>query len=476
MGCLYERPTLNHGIFGQFYIKQRYISIEFTMMQVSFLHESDCIAEEQALLTSSAVLNEEMNRCVSIGGVGAVRKPPLQAFIPRISNATSSSTRLIEPTLATYGVNDIDDLTQHIQVCHQEQFTGRLDLSIQSNQNSQWSLFFQMGRLGWSTGEMHPIRRWNRQLFQRYPQLTLDSTQQGANQLQCSDYDALIKLVRQKKVQPSYLAEIVVNTITEILFDIIQARHQLRHRLGMQVTYRQGAQHVLNSMSITFSTAQIWEQVICTWDIWQQAGLASFSPNLAPVIWDTDELRQQASLLSYHNLTKLIDGNWTLRDLAIKLRQPLLPLTKSLMPYIYQRIMGLTQIGDISYFVEPMSGPLIAYIEDSRFDSAAMRHILAQAGYRFINIQDATQALPMLLEYKPNLIFLDLLMPIANGYEVCAQIRRVSAFKDTPIIILTSSDGIVDRVRAKLIGSSGFLAKPIDQEKVMSALQQYLPV
>jgi chemotaxis family two-component system response regulator PixG len=84
------------------------------------------------------------------------------------------------------------------------------------------------------------------------------------------------------------------------------------------------------------------------------------------------------------------------------------------------------------------------------------------------------QALPLLLEHKPDLIFLDLVMPITNGYEICSQIRRISVFQDTPVIILTSNDGIVDRVRAKMVGSSGFLAKPIGREKVLTILHKYL--
>ncbi|MEM9008882.1 MAG: response regulator [Cyanobacteria bacterium P01_F01_bin.86] len=67
-------------------------------------------------------------------------------------------------------------------------------------------------------------------------------------------------------------------------------------------------------------------------------------------------------------------------------------------------------------------------------------------------------------------------MPVLNGYEVCAQIRQISMFKKTPIIIVTSSDGIVDRVRAKLVGSSDFLAKPITSEKVLATVHNYLPI
>jgi CheY-like chemotaxis protein len=388
---------------------------------------------------------------------------------------TPSSIRLIEPALATYPVNTLDDLVRHLQSCSQERFTGRLDVNVQDNSKAQWSLFFQLGRLAWSAGEVHPVRRWSRQLFQHCPQLTIGSAPRGVTQLQCLEYYSLIRLVRQGKVEQRHLAAIVASNIAEILFDIIQMSHQLHHRIEMQATYRQLSQDVLNGLLVPFPTTEVWRQVSQTWDIWKQSGLADFSPNLAPVILDTDELRRQTSLFAYHNLTMLADGNWTLRDLAIKLKQPLLPLTESIMPYVHQGIMGLIEIGDISYFVESVSGPLVAYIEDSRFDSAVMSHILVQAGYRFINIRESTQALPMLLEHKPDLIFLDLLMPIANGYEVCAQIRRISAFKDTPIVIVTSSDGIVDRVRAKLVGSSNFLAKPIEQEKVLAVLRQYLP-
>jgi CheY-like chemotaxis protein len=389
---------------------------------------------------------------------------------------TPSSIKSVGPALASYRVNNIEDLAKHIQTCSQGQFTGRLDLKIQNAQTPQWSLFFQVGRLAWSAGELHPIRRWSRQLFRHCPQLATDSTQRGANQLQCSDYDSLVGLVKRGAIQQRHLAEIVASNMAEVLFDIIQAGYQPRRHLEMQVVYRQLSQNALNSMLIPFPVDQVWEQVSQTWNTWQQAGLAGFSPNLAPVIWDADQLRQQTSLFAYHNLTTLADGNWTLRDLAVKLKYPLLPLTESIIPYVHQGIMGLNQVGDISHFVESKSGPLIAYIEDSRFDSATMSHILIQAGYRFISIQDPTQALPILLEHKPDLIFLDLLMPVTNGYEVCAQIRRISAFRDTPIVIVTSSDGIVDRVRAKLVGSAGFIAKPIAEEKVLSVLRQYLSV
>ena len=64
-------------------------------------------------------------------------------------------------------------------------------------------------------------------------------------------------------------------------------------------------------------------------------------------------------------------------------------------------------------------------------------------------------------------------MPIVNGYEVCKQLRRVKHFKTIPIAILTGNDGAIDRVRAKVVGASDFIAKPIQADKIHALLQKY---
>ena len=104
-----------------------------------------------------------------------------------------------------------------------------------------------------------------------------------------------------------------------------------------------------------------------------------------------------------------------------------------------------------------------------------LEDIITSNGLRFVKIQDAVQALPILIQDKPDLIFLDLIMPVASGYEICTQLRRISTFANTPIIILTGSDGFLDRVRAKVVGSTDFLTKPVVADKVMAIVRKYLP-
>ncbi|NJK28148.1 MAG: response regulator [Coleofasciculaceae cyanobacterium SM2_3_26] len=120
--------------------------------------------------------------------------------------------------------------------------------------------------------------------------------------------------------------------------------------------------------------------------------------------------------------------------------------------------------------------PLVACVDDSPQIHQQMQHTLEENLCRCLSIRDALRALPLLLEAKPDIIFLDVVMPVVNGYELCAQIRRSSALQDVPVVFLTSQDGIVDRLRAKLVGASGFLAKPVRGDRVSEVLVQHLCV
>jgi chemotaxis family two-component system response regulator PixG len=103
-----------------------------------------------------------------------------------------------------------------------------------------------------------------------------------------------------------------------------------------------------------------------------------------------------------------------------------------------------------------------------------MEALLVAAGYQFVGVNDALRAFSILLTRKPDLVFLDLVMPNTNGYEICSKLRKLPSFQNTPIVILTGNDGIVDRVRAKLVGASDFLSKPVDAETVLGVIRKHL--
>jgi len=406
----------------------------------------------------------------------------------------------METPMTTCQVLTTDQLAQQIFDCAREQLTGRLDVEVL--QGKQWTLYFSYGSI-WGGSGVHPIRSWYRQLSRHCPQLIAELVDSQSDDSTGLDYDSLAELVKQEKVQRQQMVEIVENQVIEILFDIIQHREQLSKDLEWRLTYKPVSEYARNTTLVMMQAEEIWQQATRYWEAWREADLAECSPNWAPIILQPEQLRQQTSELVYDNLTALGDGNWTLRDLTVKFNRSLLLLTKPLIPYIRDGLIKLIEVKDLDGIPKPadtdvtndvsrlqLSSPtnsvspgqgqrtdyLVACIDDSQVDTQIMNHILTQAGYRFINIENQGNALPTLILHKPDLIFLDLVMPVANGYEICAQIRRVPFFKYTPVVIVTGKNGITDWARAKLVGSSDFITKPINREKVLKVLQAYLPI
>jgi chemotaxis family two-component system response regulator PixG len=168
------------------------------------------------------------------------------------------------------------------------------------------------------------------------------------------------------------------------------------------------------------------------------------------------------------------------------MKRSVLTVTSSLLPYVQMGLVELMTIPDLNapIFVPPPSGhlvtqdvpigPLIACIDDSPLMCQTMEKILVTANYQFLGVNDPLRALAILMARKPELIFLDLVMPNANGYEICSNLRKLSFFRNTPIVILTGNDGLIDRVRAKMVGSSDFISKPVNADMVLSTIRKHL--
>jgi two-component system, chemotaxis family, response regulator PixG len=118
--------------------------------------------------------------------------------------------------------------------------------------------------------------------------------------------------------------------------------------------------------------------------------------------------------------------------------------------------------------------PLIACVDDSIYIYKSLEKILSKRGYRSVGVQDPLKIIPTLIKTKPDLIFLDLLMPITNGYEVCKQIRKTPSLKNIPIVILTGKEGSIDRLHAKFVGANGFISKPVRAESILKMIDKHL--
>ena len=122
-----------------------------------------------------------------------------------------------------------------------------------------------------------------------------------------------------------------------------------------------------------------------------------------------------------------------------------------------------------------LTGCKVLVIDDSSTIRRTAQIFLTQAGCQVMLAEDGFDALAKVGDLKPDLVFCDILMPNLDGYQTCSLIKKSPKFHATPVIMLSSRDGIFDRARGRLVGAVDHLAKPFTKEALLEAVQTHLP-
>ncbi len=118
-----------------------------------------------------------------------------------------------------------------------------------------------------------------------------------------------------------------------------------------------------------------------------------------------------------------------------------------------------------------IAGLKVMVIDDSNTIRRSAEIFLTQAGCQVVLAEDGFDALAKINDHHPNLIFCDILMPRLDGYQTCALIKRSPKFHATPLIMLSSKDGLFDRVRGRMAGSDEYLTKPFTKDSLLKAVR-----
>ena len=119
------------------------------------------------------------------------------------------------------------------------------------------------------------------------------------------------------------------------------------------------------------------------------------------------------------------------------------------------------------------AGLKIMVIDDSSTIRRSAEIFLGQAGYQVVLADDGFDALAKMNDHKPALIFCDILMPRLDGYQTCALIKKSAKFHATPVIMLSSKDGLFDRARGAMVGSDAYLTKPFTKDSLLKTVREY---
>ena len=121
-----------------------------------------------------------------------------------------------------------------------------------------------------------------------------------------------------------------------------------------------------------------------------------------------------------------------------------------------------------------LTGTKVMVIDDSKTIRRTAETLLKKAGCSVVTATDGFEALSKITDNQPDIIFIDIMMPRLDGYQTCALIKRNQNYKSTPVILLTSKDGLFDRARGRIVGSDQYLTKPFTKEELLGAIKEYI--
>jgi two-component system, chemotaxis family, response regulator PixG len=388
-------------------------------------------------------------------------------------------------------------MTHDLLMLSQRRSTGELVITHKEAPFPQWRLYFYFGRLVYADSDKHSVRRWMRAFQIQCPdciqsgwltKVTTDRDLWGA--------DVLEQAVQQNQITTTQAKAVIQTIVQEVVFGFIGlARLDSEWNSNKEVP-QQAA--FLSISQVIHESQQLREQWRASGFEQLQALVPNFSPEMVPIVTDAKKLAMVVPADVSVKLIKLMQGQRTFWDVAMRMKRPLPEVLKSILPLIHQGLIAFQDIPDLnnpflrsaSPTVEskPAAAPakpmataaassrkgMIACIDDSPMIGEQIKEILQPFGYEVKVITNPLQGIATLLQDKPDLIFLDLVMPNTNGYELCTFLRKTSAFQNLPIVILTGHDGVIDRMRAKMAGASDFMSKPPDGIKVLQMVEKHL--
>lgn len=121
-----------------------------------------------------------------------------------------------------------------------------------------------------------------------------------------------------------------------------------------------------------------------------------------------------------------------------------------------------------------IDGLKVLVIDDSKTIRRTAETLLKKEGCHVITANDGFEALAKIADHKPDIIFVDIMMPRLDGYQTCALIKNNSIFKTTPVIMLSSKDGLFDKAKGRIVGSEQYLTKPFTRDELLGAIHEHV--
>ncbi|NJR68195.1 MAG: hypothetical protein HC771_05590 [Synechococcales cyanobacterium CRU_2_2] len=235
----------------------------------------------------------------------------------------------------------VQTLVRQIQRAAESNLTG--SLNFDTVHVPRMRLYFVMGRLVWAGGGLHRLRRWRRLLNQHCPETACKLEALAATRdAPQSEYEVLRRLVQSGHISREVARNIIRTNLVEVLFDVIQASKLLEKFSCNKTNFAE-----LRDPITLISLEELINAVEAQWCSWCEANLAPYSPNLAPALTQPESLRGQVAPQTYDRLVQMLQGQLSMRELAVLVQWDLNRFGQSMIAYEQQGIVQLRITPDL---------------------------------------------------------------------------------------------------------------------------------
>lgn len=356
------------------------------------------------------------------------------------------------------------------------QRTIHQEISDRSAATSSWFVFVSNGQIVYAADPNLKLERLRDYLRRYNLDNTLDNQTQAMSisSTNALEYGYLWALLEERIITPAQGRSIVQGIVRETLFDLLSL-----HQGSFIFEMGPALAPQLASLEICPLLTKMIKQV----QEWNQFYPHMKSPNQCPVISDALQLRQALPENTFKSLSRWADGQTTLRQMSRYLNRDILTVARAIYPFVQ---LGLVQLFDpeaksdsrtkekLSWRSSGSETPRVVCIDDDVAIGKTVEYILQQHGYEVTAIVNPLKALSLVFQLKPDLILCDITMPEIDGYEICAMLRQSTAFRLTPLIMLTGLDGFINRIKARMIGANDYLTKPFGESELLMLIEKYI--
>ncbi|MBW4521246.1 MAG: response regulator [Scytolyngbya sp. HA4215-MV1] len=287
------------------------------------------------------------------------------------------------------------------------------------------------------------------------------------------EYGYLWALLENHTLTPEQGRSIIHNMVHETLFDLLSlVQGSFIFEIGSALAPQ------LTTLEINPLVTKVMKQV----QEWNHFHPHIQSPEQCPVIADAVQLGQVLPTHTFNTLEYWTDGKTSIRQIARYLNRDILTVARAIYPYVQQGLIHLSlpdagEIGNNRREFEKFQQakvPRVVCVDDSVSIGKAVENVLSQHGYEVSAIDNPLRALSLVFQLKPDLILCDIAMPELDGYEICAMLRKSTAFRQTPIVMLTGKDGFIDRLKARMVGATDYLTKPFGESELLMLVEKHV--